>query len=273
MGVTWREHLRAAAAIRAVVRSPPPEPRAGADVVLTLNAFRRPDNVPLIVHLALATPSVREVFISHNDPSIPLPLPPHPRVRVFGRGGSYGPLGRYLVARESDAERFLSIDDDVFLHPTQLEQLVRASRRDPSVPHGFYGQLFDGERYHHNRGRSDGRVDVLNRAYAFTRAHLDRYFELLDALGFEEGARRALTMDDVVLTFCAEARPKMHDLGPHVDCPTERDAAIAIFPKAGQGGRRAALFRRLARISPVRREGPDARELRDPLSPRWMPLP
>lgn len=273
MGVTWREHARAVAALEAVAARPAPERAdAAADFTLTLNAFRRPENIPLLTHLALATPSVREVVISHNDPSIPLPLAPHPRVRVVRRDGPYGPIGRYSVALEARTDLFLSVDDDLFLHPDQLERLAEEARGDASAPHGFYGQLFDGRRFRYNRGRSDGRVDVLNRAYAFTREHLDRYCALLDLLGLSERERRRLTMDDVVLAFCGAERPRAHDLGPHVDCPTEHDQRIAIFRRRGEHARRAALYARLEGLVTRRRGGPDALPIRDPRSPRRLPL-
>jgi hypothetical protein len=272
---SWRAHFRAVSALEATLHQRPvcsPD----ADVVLTMNSFRRPQNLELLCWLALRAPSVRRVVISSNDPAVDLGAWIHlddPRIEIRASPTRRGPLSRYLLARDIGGGRFLSIDDDLFFHPEQLEALIARLRAEPEVPHGFYGQLYDRERrrFRYNRGRGEGRVDILNRAYAFTDAHLSRYFELLDALSMSEDERRAFTMDDVVLGFTAQSRPLVHELGDYVDCASEHDPSIAIFRARGEHERRRALFERLERIAGrPERGGADAPALRRGPSPRGL---
>ena len=272
---TWRAHVRAVRALEATLaRRPARSP--DADVVVTVNSYRRPQNIELLCWLALCAPSVRRVVISQNDPSVDLGAWIHlddERIEIRASPSRHGPLTRYLLAADVGGRRFLSIDDDLFLHPDQLEALCRRLRAEPGIPHGFYGQLYDRRRrrFVYNRGRGEGRVDILNRAYAFSDAHLSRYFELLDALGMDEAERRDFTMDDVPLGFTGESRPAVHDLGDYVDCASEHDPRIAIFRARGEHARRRALFERLERVAGrVPDGGPDAPPIRGGPAPRGL---
>ena len=271
---SWRAHLGAARRIERTLGRRP-HMSADADVVLTLNSFQRPQNIELIAWLALCAPSVRRVVVSNNDPSVDLGAHvsiDDPRLEIRDAPARRGPLTRYLLARDVGARRFVSVDDDLFLHPSQLEALIGHLRERPEVPHGFYGQLYAGGRFRYNRGRGEGRVDVLNRAYAFTDVHLARYFERLDSLGLSDAERDAFTMDDVPLGFVSDERPAVHELGPYVDCATEAARGLAIFRAPGEHPRRAALFERLCEVAgrPAR-GGPDAPAIRAAASPRWLP--
>ncbi|GAB5546418.1 MAG: hypothetical protein SangKO_061780 [Sandaracinaceae bacterium] len=254
---SWAEHARAVAGLRRDLDRPARMSR-GADVVLVINSFARPQNMGLICWLALRAPSIRRIVISNNDPTVDLGCClgfDDPRLEVRRRATRRGPMARYTTAREVGGRLFLSVDDDLFLGPDQLELLAHRLRAAPEAPHGFYGQLFRDGAFHYNRGLAEGQVDVLNRAYAFTDAHLARYFELVDALGITRpDAVHAFTMDDVPLAFCGATRPFTHDIGPYVDCESEHDPRIAIFRKRGEHVRRAALFRRLETVAALPRD-------------------
>ncbi len=277
LGVSWPEHLAAVRRLEATVDA---RPRVGPspDVTVTINSFRRPHNVALLAHLALSVPDVARVIVSQNDPTID--LADHvsiddPRLTIHASPARHGPVSRYLRAREAGGRWFVSIDDDLFLHPAQLARLIAELKRDPTLPHGVYGQDLDRARgrWRFNLGRSDARVDVLNRVYAFTDAHLARYFELLDRLGLDRPGRLArFTMDDVPLAFVAGQRPVIHDVGPHVDCPSESDREVALFLRPLEADRRVNLFERLEREAPRAIDhGPRARRLRRGLLPRRLP--
>lgn len=274
LGASWREHLRAVRRLEQTLRAPS-RPSRDADVVVTINSFRRPENIELIAHLALRVPRVREVVVSQNDPEIDLARWVHlddPRLRIVTSPRRHGPVTRYLRAREAGGRWFLSVDDDLFLHPAQLGRLIAQLEARPDLVHGFYGQCVDRRRrrWRFNLGRSEARVDVINRAYAFTDAHLTRYFELLGELGIDDDESLArFSMDDVPLAFATGKRPRVHDLGAHVDCPTEVRRGTAIFLRPGEPDRRLSLFERLERIAPREPDpGPEAKPLRRGLSPR-----
>ena len=80
------------------------------------------------------------------------------------------------------------IDDDTFLRPDQLRQLFSALVTDPSAPHGIQGETYQGpteESSHHGWKpglRGNRRVDAINRAYFFTREHLEELYRLAGLL-------------------------------------------------------------------------------------------
>ncbi len=277
MHVAWPEHARTyAAALREILRAAPPPPRDDADLTLVLPSYGRPQNLALSVRLALAAPSVRRIVVVNDHPGVRLARwieARDPRLTIVDRAVRVGPVARYLAARESGGELFLSVDDDLFLLPSAIERLGARLRADPSVPHGLYGQRFDGRRLIDNLARVEARVDVLNRAYAFTRAHLDAYFELLEALSIDpEDPRASVGLDDdLVLSFAGEGLPRIHELGPWLDCPSERRRGLARWRRRDAEEVRLALFHRLAAVRPRPRCEDPWPEVALPASPRSLP--
>ncbi len=271
MHVAWPEHARTyAAALREILGAAPP-PRDDADLTLVLPSYGRPQNLALSVRLALAAPSVRRIVVVNDHPGVRLARwieARDPRLTIVDRAVRVGPVARYLAARESGGELFLSVDDDLFLLPSAIERLGARLRADPSVPHGLYGQRFDGRRLIDNLARVEARVDVLNRAYAFTRAHLDAYFELLEALSIDpEDPRASVGLDDdLVLSFAGEGLPRIHELGPWLDC-----RGLARGRRRDAEEVRLALFHRLAAVRPRPRCEDPWPEVALPASPRSLP--
>ncbi len=254
MHVGWAEHARALRAAREALHRPRVA-APGADLCVILPSFRRAPNLALSARLALAAPSVREVLVVNDAPEVDvrahLGLTDR-RLRVVDHARRIGPVGRYLAARDADANRFVSLDDDLFLPPDGIERLGAALRAAPDVPHGFYGQRLRADgRFEDNLARFAGRVDVLNRAYAFTRAHVARYLGWLDALGIDldDAARLIALDDDIVLSFVGEGRPRVHDVGPWIDCPSERRRGLARWRRRDAETVRRALYARLAEAS------------------------
>lgn len=255
---TFDENTAAARAIlRAAARDATPEP-GPEPITVVLLSYRRPWNTPLQLHLCLATPGVERVIVSHNDPTRPPPkLPDDPRVRLIVQPRESGPVTRYQVLRDEPGRWFVALDDDVFLSPLQIARLVRALAQSPEVPHGVHGQLYRAGRFTDNVTRAEGEVDLLNRVYAFSAAHRDRYFELLSLLGVtsEEALRRL--DDDIVLAFSGAGRPRIHDLGPMADCPSEARRG-ALWRRKDALARRTELTLRLEALAPRPRAAPDA---------------
>jgi hypothetical protein len=250
LGVGWREHGRALLALRQSLALPRVATisKYARPLTLVLPVFTRPQNAALSVALALRTPGVRRVIVSINRPSIApagLQLPADDRVVIMRHSQVRGPVQRYRALADDDARWFLSIDDDVFLSPEQMGRLADELAARPASPHGFYGQHFDPATRNFNQGvvRSEGSVHVLNRAYAFSREHLDRYLSLLERLAVDESG--VSLDDDVVLSFCGTALPCVHDIGAYVDCPSEARAAISRWGRPQAATVRAELFDQL----------------------------
>ncbi|MEZ4222860.1 MAG: hypothetical protein R3B13_18100 [Polyangiaceae bacterium] len=248
-GVTWVEHVRALREIEqglrspAVARNPPPA------FTVVVPVYSRPWNAALSVALGLATPGVARVVVCLNDPGFrtaDLMLPDDPRLVVLRTPTRRGPVERYRAVAEFDGDYFFSPDDDVFLPPLRVAELMCALAREPASPHGFYGQHYSAAERRFSQGvvRRSGQVHVLNRAYAFTRKHLDRYLALLQQL---EVDRDGIALDDdIVLSFCGDALPQVHDLGPYVDCPSEASRPLARWARSDADSVRGRLIERLS---------------------------
>lgn len=147
---------------------------------------------------------------------------------------------------------FLAVDDDIFLHPAQLQLLCNALMHDPSVPHGIYGQTWSDGVFRGGVAERDQRIDVVSRVYAFTDDHVKEFFRLTEAAGMPvETLARAECVDDVFLSFCGDRRPMIHDVGPFIDCPTQGKKGIATWRRNNFHSNRIALYQKLTAIKPL----------------------
>lgn len=255
------EHLRKVLEFqqweRSFLREHPciPQPR-GWFTAVVLN-YRRPQNIDLQARVLLNTPSVRDVVISNNDPSCDLEYwlrVPSGRVRVMNQPRNSSTAVRPRIARdERFAKYFLWMDDDIFLKPEQLESLCKALTADPSVPHGVYGQEWTGEKFRGGITGREGRIDVVSRAVVCTKEHVEEFFRLTEILGWHAGhpAWGESVWDDILLSFSGNARPRIHDFGPFVDCPTQGKRGVAGWRRNGFHGKREEFFRRMQEIKPL----------------------
>ena len=252
----WREHFAACDALLGVVRRPLPSALPDAGLTVVLPHYARLHNAELAAYLALASSRVKRVVIVNDNPAVRLREHVHiddPRLVLIDREQCIGPVGRYLTARDFDSERCVSLDDDLFLSPVQLERLDAAQAADPSRPHGLFGQLWNGEGhgFRNDIVRADGEVDLLNRGYAFTRAQLHSFLALLNELGVSGDAAHIAVEDDVVLSFTGAARPRSLNLGAFGDCPSERSSPFARSRRPEAGLVRRRQFERLRALRPL----------------------
>lgn len=206
-----------------------------------LQSYRRPWNIEPMARLLLRLDCIDRVIITNNNPSVDLrqSVSLHdPRMTLITqpieRPASMMAMIAYKEA-QSRAQRFLSIDDDLFLFPEQIEVLLRAFTKDPSVPHGLIGQSIDagGRVRHHVTGERT--VDILHRVYAFTADHIHRYVQLLDPLGYATCEEKMMLPygSDIVLSHAGNGKPKIHAAGTFLSCPTNEKPGIAKFREQG----------------------------------------
>ncbi|HET9642781.1 MAG TPA: hypothetical protein VFP68_05385, partial [Burkholderiaceae bacterium] len=128
---------------------------------------------------------------------------------------------------------YLRVDDDIFLHPAQLQWVYWNLRLAPERPHGIFGASFTADKdpsrewpFVHTR-RVTGPVDILNGLFAFTSEHLDEYFRLCPLVGITD-QRKLMNGEDIVLSFSGRKRPLIHDIGPIWECASEASPGIAL---------------------------------------------
>ena len=159
---------------------------------------------------------------------------------------------RFEIAYKTSYEYFFCPDDDVFLSHQQINNMLCYLQENPTVPHGIWGQIRayrDGDYWlGPDVKQINCEVDVLNRAYFFTHAHMARVMELSNALG-HNSINEAIFMEDVLLSFSGATRPLCHDIGPIAECLTSNSHGIATHTKAGFAETRLDGYQRLVTIT------------------------
>ena len=229
----------------------PTQPRPQARLNVVMLSFGRPRNIQPIAESALRCDLVERLVIVNNNPAVHLEdyvRITSPRVTILHQEVAGLPVRRFEIARDLPGEYFLAIDDDTLLRAPQIESLFRALIADPTTPHGVIGQVIDGAvepssvlRYRMVERRAAS-VDILNRVYLFTAAHLRRFFSLLSAI---EGLAPLRYGDDLVLSFSGDSHPRIQDVGRVLYFPSGNDPAVALWLQPGFHEYRRAVYRDL----------------------------
>ena len=260
-GISWKNHFLWLDAFRRYEREIRsgriPEESAGWCTAIIL-AYKRPQNIDLIVRAALQTPGVGKIIVSNNDPRCNLRrwlTVRHPRVRILNPKERRNVVERLVIAREEPADFFLAIDDDIFLRPEQMQVLCEAVRQNPAVLHGMFGELYSEGRVQHAQHGRNSTLDVLNRVYCFTREHVEEFFRLVDLLdlGRQETWSQNFC-DDILLSFSGAGKPLCHNVGPFLDCPTQGKRGIAAWRQEQFMQKRVPIYNRLQSVK-YQREG------------------
>lgn len=214
---------------------------------VVLLSYRRMKNLRRIVDSLLLCDFVGEIILSNNNPEVRMEdfvRVWDPRLRIINQPARRFPGWRYDLARELPARYFMSIDDDLFLTPGQVRKLFLSLLANPDVPHGAGGEDFSVENEKVVERRvvrgEDRETDVIMWAYAFTREHLRKYFNLLDRLRIDNGDLKA--SEDVVISFCGNGRARCEDLGRLLCCASARDGKIATWGQDGFAEHRCQLY-------------------------------
>jgi hypothetical protein len=224
-------HLRLTSR-RATFRKPHSAGRIRFKVILL--SYERPANLDLLVRLCCID-VVDKIVVSNNNPRHrvrDIVRMRDPRLLLIDQANSVKPGVRFVLARDEPSDLYVAIDDDIFLTPSQLRQLVESLAAHPESPHGVIGKILHGKSFPPwpfvpANPRDNARVDILNCVYAFTREHLDEYFRLAAAVGIQDHAQFG-NGEDIVLSFSGRDRPHIHDLGRVAICASSALAGTAI---------------------------------------------
>jgi len=223
-----------------------------------LLSYRRPENMTPLVRMLLRCEFVAKVVVINNNPDYSIAR--HVRLRdsrleLRNNDVNQGTVTRFEVAKQETADYFLGIDDDIFLTQTQIAELFTHLVRDPDRPHGVYGQVVQGDgSFVDAIHQVERELDVINRVYAFTPAHVVRFYDLINRLGISgpDGIRELTSGDDIVLSFAGRDAPVCHDVGDILDCPTEGLPGVAVWREPGFVEFRKRLFQRLQDLNKAR---------------------
>jgi len=214
---------------------------------VVLLSYKGMKNLRHIVNSLLLCEFVHEILLSNNNPEVRMEDFIHvrdPRLRIINQREHCFPSSRYELARQLNARYFMSIDDDMFLSPGQVRKLFMALIGNPSFPHGAGGENFvveNGKVISRSHVRGEEReVDVILWAYAFTREHLTRYFNILDRLRIDKDDVKI--SEDVAISFSGNGRPRCENLGRMLRCPSSKDVNIAVYKQADFYQHRSRLY-------------------------------
>lgn len=223
--------------------------QTNAQVIAYVANFKRPQNIALIVHALLASPSVGRVIVSNNNPACDLSqwfTSPCDRVTVLQHDTPQSCAMRYEHLRHYPSPFYLIVDDDVLLLPVQIDALLIELEKDPSVPHGVYGQRWEQDHFRGGIQAETGRINVISRVYAFTEKHLSEWHRLFALL--PQGNHHLAYSDDMILSHCGNALPRIHNIGSFIDCPSQGTRGIAMWRQDGFHAGREDLYRQLQQL-------------------------
>jgi hypothetical protein len=163
---------------------------------------------------------------------------------------------RYTHLEPVPGNHFLILDDDLFLLPQQVESLCSHLLSAAEVPHGVYGQEWIGASFRGGIHQAERSVDVINRAYAFTRVHLEEFMKIvriagaLGGIGDWEGG----AWDDLVLSRSGADKPRIHDVGFLQSCPTQGTKGVAFWRSDNFHAKRERIYLLLSALKPFSRD-------------------
>lgn len=196
-------------------------------------SFKRPQNVQKICEVILSITQVGKLILSNNNPQIDLldfiNINDERFVYVTQECVSRCSK-RYEIALYESSTYYFCIDDDLFLQKNQIEHLMAKLLVDPSRPHGFWGQriyIQEHKPVFITEVNSNRPVDILNRAYFFTKDHVLEFFRLIGLCGAEPSDM--VYCDDILLSFSGSNKPIVHNIGNFLDCPTSNEPGIASW--------------------------------------------
>lgn len=205
-------------------------------LAVVLMNHKRPENVSVIARYILRSGFVGRLVISNNSQNYPIARYVRltdSRLVLLDQEVPSGVGIRFELARTHPARYYVAIDDDIFLHPVQLQWVYWSLRRWSERPHGIFGALLSpAEAVHrewpfvHRRNRTM-EVDILNGLFAFTRTQLDEYFRLCRMLGIED-PKSLMNGEDIILSFSGEKRPLIHNVGAIWECASASSPGVAL---------------------------------------------
>ena len=224
-----------------------------------LLSFKRPRNLNKILSCLTLCDFVDEIILSNNNPEFQIEEYLHiddSRIRIINQ-----PERRYASIRcelslEAKSEFILAIDDDIFLQPEQVLRLFECLIDAPDTPHGLGGQIFSDDlsssRLVSNREMP---IEALVWLFAYTKQHVNKYFEILDALNINN--RQIESSEDVPLSFSGEDYAKVHDFGCLARCHTSGKEGVATWRNSGFTEHRKTLIKQMRELRNFNRDSFD----------------
>ncbi|MDX9964228.1 glycosyltransferase family A protein [Desulfobacter postgatei] len=203
--------------------------------VILLN-HKRPENIGCIAQYILQSGFVGRLVISNNSQDYPIEKYvkiKDPRLVLINQKDPSGVGVRFVLAQQYPSQYYICVDDDIFLHPSQLQWIYWNLRHIKDRPHGIFGAVYEpGDEqekewpFVHRRNRTSS-IDILNGLFAFSKRHLDEYFKICKLLGIED-PKSLMNGEDIILSFTGDKKPLIHNIGPIWECASASVPGVAL---------------------------------------------
>lgn len=217
--------------------------------IAIVNSYKRPKNIQRIVDALLPSKLIRHIYVNNNNTSVFIEehVLANKKVTCINQTEDKGASIRFEIAKSHIEQNAIALDDDVFLTTTQINNLMlHFLNMTCGNVLGFWGEKKDystgllvGNRY-----RFNGTLEVLNLGYLFSKYQLKKYLRLLEWLK-NDGFTKTEWIDDMVLSFSGEAKPRCIDIGPIAICQSSKDPNVATHKKEGFQEYRTQVFAQL----------------------------
>ena len=229
-----------------------------ARLSVILPSYARPRNIDLILSAVVACDFVSEIIVTNNNPEVPLEQFIHvhdPRIRIIHQPRRTPASVRFDLSRAAAEHWILAIDDDVFPSARQVRELFRRLVAAPQAVHGYGGEVWGDPPAKATyravrRPRGTVAVDTLMWAFAYTRDHVETYFDMLDQLGIENTELKS--SEDVPLSYAGRGPALIHGAGHMCRCPSDSEPEVATWMRPGFFEHRLELVARCRTIQAAR---------------------
>lgn len=213
-----------------------------ATVILPYFNQKRIKHARYMVRLLLRCNFINEIIATNHNPELDIFQwidIKDTRLKLINNNGiKHGSGYRWVIANTLDSKYFLVIDDDFLIFPGQLAKLFCHLIIEPDVPHGLTGKMGIDGIYCKN---VETEVEILNQIFAVTKKHIKKFMSLSETVrlnqpeiyhDIEEYA------DDIVISMTGKLRPKIHNVGYNLRCPTATEKGIALHKEKSFLGKR-----------------------------------
>lgn len=216
------------------------------NVCAIILSYKRPANIQLIINEILLEPRITKIIVSNNNPDINLSEYITTNITLLQQNEHTLYTKRLEIAAAEEYEYFFCPDDDIFLTSKQIGFLLDELLKDPTSIHGVTGQQEIAHRLQSNiwcnKGQCSQVVQILNRAYFFTKNHAKNAVKRCFLLGFKS-LQDAKHLDDVLLS--SNTRCLIHFIGDIAECNTSHLLGIATYKETGFEQTRWEAYKKL----------------------------
>lgn len=215
--------------------------------VCVLLSYERPHNLQAILDSVVKSGIFDQIILSNNNPdhNIGNYLKDTPNsCRIIQQKEHRPCFERVEIAAQSDGQFFFFTDDDLYLYPEDIRNLMTALLKDSTRPHGAFGKSLSSDGISEETGADYRECDILNRVYCLTGDQAKQSLMIRDQLllKFPELADSISSVEDIIISSSGDKRAMLHRLNCFIPDPDGFDPNVAVWGRPGFRDLRIKVF-------------------------------